>query len=61
MVIDTLRGLSLHGPGSPPAFQVPSVEEFTTYDTWLRAQTHFVGGSETVDADAEDYAKVSYI
>jgi len=31
MVMDTLQGLSLHRPGSPSAFYVPSIEEFTTY------------------------------
>jgi len=51
MVIYTLRGLSLHGPRSPSAFNAPSSEEFTTYNYWLG---EFRGGGELVKDDVED-------
>ena len=52
MVMDTLRDLTLHGSGNPPAFHIPLAQEFSTY---VRGLGQFQGGGEAADdEDARD-------
>ena len=57
IVMDTLRGLTLHGPVSPLAFHLTLGKKFTTYVAWFGDQGQFGEGGEADDDDARDKAK----
>jgi len=53
MIMDTLRGLTLHGPGSPPTSHLPSFEEFIAYVNWPGGHDQFGRGGEAEDNKVE--------